>query len=100
MSLSYTRQNEAQADSDSIDMLRRAGISPRPTAALFAGLAKDKDQQLASRAEFLQSHPLSKGRAERFAASFDPRAHYSPALSPAQWTALTHICPAPPPATD
>jgi Zn-dependent protease with chaperone function len=96
ISLSYTRQNEAQADADAIRMLRQAGISPRPTAAVFAGLAKGGDQQLASRAVFLQSHPLSKGRAERFAASFDPRAQYRPALSPEQWSALTHICPAAP----
>jgi Zn-dependent protease with chaperone function len=94
VSLSYTRQNEAQADADAVQMLRRAGVSPRPVAALFAGLAKDTDQQFASKAVFLQSHPLSKGRVERFVASFDPRAQYRPALSPAQWTALTHICPA------
>jgi Zn-dependent protease with chaperone function len=94
VSLSYTRQNEAQADADAIQMLKRAGISPRPTAALFAGLAKEKDQEIASRAVFLQSHPLSKGRADRFAASFDSRATYRPALSPAEWNALVHICPA------
>jgi len=92
VSLSYTRQNEAQADADAIQMLRQADISPRPTAAVFAHLAKGSDQQLASRAVFLQSHPLSKGRADRFAASFDPRAQYRPALSGAQWNALSHIC--------
>jgi hypothetical protein len=92
VSLSYTRQNEAQADDDAIQMLRRAGISPRPTAAVFANLAKGTDQQVASRAVFLQSHPLSKGRADRFAASFDPHAQYRPALAPEQWAALVHIC--------
>ena len=95
VSLSYTRQNEAQADADAIQMLRRAGISPRPTAALFARLGKETDGQLASRAVFLQSHPLSKGRADRFAASFDPRAQYRPARSGAQWNALSHICSTP-----
>lgn len=94
VSLSYTRQNEAQADADSIQMLKHAGISPQPTAALFAHLAKGTDQDFASKAVFLQSHPLSTGRAQRFAASFDPHVHYSPALSPAEWAALTHICPA------
>ena len=92
VSLSYTRQNEAQADADAIQMLKQAGISPRPTAAVFASLAKGTDQQVASRAVFLQSHPLSKGRADRFAASFDPHAQYRPALAPEQWAALAHIC--------
>jgi predicted Zn-dependent protease len=75
VALSYTRANEAQADADAIAMLRRAGISPRPTAALFQRLQK---QAPAYSAEFLQSHPLSGRRAQRFAASFDPHATYRP----------------------
>ena len=92
VSLSYTRANEAQADSDAIVMLKRAGISPRPTAALFRRLAKEQQEGLSTSAEFLQSHPLSRGRAEKFAASFDPDARYSPALSEDQADALFNIC--------
>lgn len=91
VSLSYTRDNEAQADADAIAMLRQAKISPRPTAQLFARLAADRDG-LSNSAEFLQSHPLSAKRAKRFANSFDPRATYSPAVSPEQWQALLHMC--------
>jgi predicted Zn-dependent protease len=89
VALSYTRQNEAQADSDAIQMLKRANISPKPTAALFTRLSKDAP---AYSAEFLQSHPLSSKRAQKFAGSFDPRARYQPALSRDQADALFDIC--------
>jgi Zn-dependent protease with chaperone function len=89
VSLSYTRRNEAQADSDAIQMLKRAGISPRPTAELFARLSKEAPE---FSAQFLNSHPLNSRRAQTFAASFDPRAHYRPALSRDQADALFDIC--------
>jgi len=89
VSLSYTRENEAQADSDAIAMLRRAGISPKPTAELFDRLSKETPQ---FSAEFLQSHPASSSRAQKFAASFDPHARYRPALTSDQEDALFDIC--------
>jgi len=89
VALSYTRANEAQADGDAIQMLRRANISPRPIAVLFRRL--DKEAPSFS-AEFLQSHPLTGKRAARFAAAFDPRARYDPALPVAQANALFDIC--------
>ena len=89
VALSYTRSNEAQADSDAIDMLKRANIDPRPTAALFARLSKEAPE---FSAQFLQSHPLSSDRAKRFSASFNPSAHYQPALSGDQADALFDIC--------
>jgi Zn-dependent protease with chaperone function len=92
VSLSYTRDNEAQADADAIAMLKRAQISPRPTAELFDRLAKEQDEGSGFGAEFLQSHPSSGRRAQKFAASFDPRTHYSPALSRGQSDALFNIC--------
>lgn len=92
VSLSYTRDNEAQADADAIAALRRANISPRPTAALFTRLSKETGEARGFSAEFLQSHPLSGKRAGRFAASFDPKAHYQAALSQPEWDALSEIC--------
>jgi Zn-dependent protease with chaperone function len=89
IALSYTRENEAQADADAIAMLKRANISPQPTAALFRRLEKESPQ---FSAQFLESHPQSGKRAERFAASFDPRAHYQPALSRDDSDALFNIC--------
>jgi Zn-dependent protease with chaperone function len=89
VSLSYTRGNEAQADSDAIAMLKRANISPRPTADLFRRLSRESPE---FSAEFLESHPASSARAANFAASFDPKAHYQPALNREQWDALFDIC--------
>jgi beta-barrel assembly-enhancing protease len=91
VALSYTRENEAEADLDAIAALNRAGISPKPTGELFARLSKEGEGR-AYNAEFLQSHPLSKNRAQRFTASADPRVHYQPALSRDQKDALFDIC--------
>jgi len=89
VSLSYTRANEAEADADAITMLKRANIDPRPTARLFQRLSKEVPE---FSAEFLQSHPASGKRAQRFAASFDPRARYQPALARSDADALFDVC--------
>jgi hypothetical protein len=70
-------------------MLERANISPKPTAELFQHLSKESPQ---FSAEFLESHPQSSKRAQKFAASFDPKRRYTPALSEEQWNALSDIC--------
>ncbi len=92
VSLSYTRANEAEADNDAIHMLKRAHISPIPTATLFRRLAREHGEGSTYSAGFLRSHPLSVERAQRFAASFDPRDSDSPALSRDQADALFDIC--------
>jgi len=70
--------------------LRRAGISPRPTAALFTRFSKI--DRSAAGTEWLQSHPLSGKRARAFDTSFDPHARYEPALSDKEQAALANIC--------
>ena len=92
VALSYTRANEAEADRDSIAMLRRAGIDPRPTARLFAKLARDSGEDGAFDAEFLDSHPVNRDRARRFAASYIPGTAYRPALSRDEADALSNVC--------
>ena len=92
VALSYTRDNEAEADADAIAMLKRAGIDPRPTAELFREFASKDGSNAYYNAEFLQSHPLSKGRAQRFGASFDPKAKYRPVLNEPQADQLFNIC--------
>jgi len=89
VALSYTRSNEAQADSDAVRSLQQANIDPRPTAALFQRLAKEAPE---FSAQFLQSHPASGQRAQKFAASFDRREQYQPALSRDDADALFDIC--------
>lgn len=90
--LSFTRANEAEADADAIATLRRAGIDPRPTAALFAKLSKKQGGDARGAMEFLESHPGSKGRAGNFARSFDPHATYRPALDAATAKAMMNAC--------
>ena len=92
VALSYTRRNETEADSDAIAMLKSAGISPKPTADLFRKLSREDEGTPGFSAEFLQSHPLSNKRADRFAASFDPKMRYRPALERGQVDALFDIC--------
>lgn len=90
VALSYTRENETEADADAILMLRRAGVSPKPTAELFDRLAENEDSGFG--AEFLSSHPLTGGRAKRFLAAFDPATRYRAALDQKQWDALFNVC--------
>jgi len=91
VALSYTREHEREADADAIVMLKRAGISPKPTADLFGRLS-DEHGSGEFQAEFLNSHPLTADRARRFAAAADPAATYRPALSQAQSDALFNVC--------
>lgn len=81
--LSYSRQNEAEADAMGVDILRRADISVRGFNDFFQRLAAGEK----SSPGLLSSHPAS-----------DARGHYPvqgggvAALSPAQWQALRIIC--------
>lgn len=92
LGLSYTRADEAEADADAAAMLRRATISPQPTADLFSGLSKKEARSSAVTIEFMQNHPLSEKRAAMFAATFEPGRAYSAALSTEQAKALRAIC--------
>jgi Zn-dependent protease with chaperone function len=92
VALSYTRQNEAEADEDAIAMLRRASISPKATADLFARLGDADGEEPGFTGEFLQSHPLTGKRAERFAAAEEKGATYVRALSDKDFHALKMMC--------
>ena len=90
--LSFTRANEREADADAIATLKRAGIDPRPTAALFTKLSRKTGGDTRPALQFLDSHPGSKGRAANFARSHDPKATYRPALDPARAKAMLGAC--------
>jgi Zn-dependent protease with chaperone function len=93
-SLHYSRGAEAQADGDAIATLRRAGISPGPTADFFHGLAEQ--EKMFGRADaalgYVSTHPLTADREARFRASAVRDAAYRPSLSPEEWAALSTIC--------
>jgi Zn-dependent protease with chaperone function len=88
LSLKFSRTAEAEADADAIAMLRKAGIDPRPTAAAFEQFRRQEGDF----PEWMGSHPASGGRARTFAASFDPKARYSPSIDPAAAKALKGAC--------
>ncbi len=92
MALRYTRANEAEADADAIQALRRAGIDPRATARLFARLGNDERRGVALDVEWLESHPASRDRAARFAAAYRPAAKTAPALTQQQGDELFNVC--------
>ncbi|MEA3062327.1 MAG: hypothetical protein QOJ94_2108 [Sphingomonadales bacterium] len=93
-SLHYSRGAESQADGDAIVTLRRAGISPAPTADFFHALAEQ--EKIFGRADaalgYLSTHPLTAEREARFRASAVNGAAYRPSLSPEEWAALSGIC--------
>lgn len=91
LATAYSRGAEARADGYAIRLLDEAHVSPRPTAAFFARLAKAQagtERMFA----YLASHPLSDARAARFRTSAKADAGYTPALDPADWQALRGIC--------
>ena len=94
VSLSFTRRAEAEADQGAIDMLRRARISPVPTAAFFRKLkaVEGDETRLAPALAYLSSHPLSSAREKKFEKAALRNVAYRPALSPREWTELRAIC--------
>lgn len=88
--LRYSRSAEAEADAFARDRLAWARISPLPTAQFFTRLATQEPD--ARWAAMLNSHPPSQDRAAAFRASLRPNIAYHPALSPAEWHALSRIC--------
>lgn len=76
LSLNFTRGAESEADGDAIAMLAKAGIDPRKTKQAFDHF-RTLEMDLPA---WASSHPPSAARGARFAAAFDPRAVYRPAL--------------------
>lgn len=90
----YSRSAESEADAASIAALRRANISPLPTAAFFKRLGKEEQKlgRIGQTLGYLSSHPLSDARRQRFAASAVKGKNYQPALDRETWEALVDIC--------
>lgn len=94
VSLSYTRANENEADGDAIAALERVKIDPRPTAELFRKLAGEEDPRRVAAIEFLDSHPGTRDRAKRFAASWRTDRTYTPVITATDYRAMRSACPA------
>ncbi len=90
-SLSYSRAAETAADRTAIDMMRRAGISPAPTAKFFDRMAKEEGRLGASLGPltYFSTHPVSTERAALFRKAGTGS---EPALDRDSWDALVDIC--------
>lgn len=88
----YSRQAEGEADAFAIRALDAAHISPLPTARFFARLGRVEDGVPQVALGYLSSHPLSRDRRLRFERAAATHRGDTPALSPADWTALRRIC--------
>lgn len=87
MRAAYTREAESAADDYALMLLADAGVSSEPLAAFFDRIATLTDAM----PEYLSSHPLSAGRAERIrtGALYGADRHI---LDEAEWRALRGIC--------
>ncbi len=97
LSMGYGRDAEREADTHSIEHLKKARISPEATAGFFKRLARldgsDRmDGDTAKITGYMSSHPLSNERRKAFAGSLKKDAKYVPALTYAEWTALRNMC--------
>lgn len=93
LAMSYSRGAESAADRFSIDALRKADISPVPTARFFDTLSKGAGgEKLERAASWMASHPVSADREAAFAHSAVKGHAYHVALAPAEWTALRNAC--------
>lgn len=93
-SAGYSRAAESKADEGAIAALRRANISPLPTAAFFKRLAAEEAAlgRFGQGLSYMSSHPMSDERRRRFEASAERGHRHKPALTRDEWDALADIC--------
>jgi predicted Zn-dependent protease len=98
LSTTYTRDAEREADEHSLAALKKANISPVPTAAFFDRLSsldgsrEIKDRQARTMASYTSSHPLSDERRKLFQKSVVKGQAYKPSLTSTEWTELKTMC--------
>lgn len=88
LSLSYSREAEAEADRVALALLDETGIGTQGLAAFFERLAGG-DRELPAALQLLSTHPSFDSRARLFAGA---KGNAGPAMSEADWTALKGIC--------
>ncbi len=83
----YSRAEEAEADAGALELLRQADISAAGFADFFDRLSHGPEQAIPP---YLSNHPAPADRLAAVRAAGGTGT--TPALTPAQWTALQHIC--------
>lgn len=96
LSMSYSREAEREADSYSIAAMKRAEVSPLPTAGFFRRLSRMDGsagrENSSNITGYMSSHPLSSERKKAFEESAVKGKEYQPVLSAAEWNALKEMC--------
>jgi Zn-dependent protease with chaperone function len=88
--LRYSREAEAQADAHALEILRKAGISPKPLAVFFKRMAGLSGAHGNPATNILSDHPPTPERARLAEAAATYESH--PALTFEKWQALRGIC--------
>lgn len=88
LSRKFSRDDEAQADSDAVAMLAAANISPRTTADLFKSLTNEEGDL----GKWLADHPGTSSREAKFRNSFRKGHRYRFVLSNEEEEALYSGC--------
>lgn len=63
--LSYSRNDEAEADEGAVALLARAGIPPAALVRTLDGMVREESRAGGAALEFLSTHPATAGRRER-----------------------------------
>lgn len=86
----YSQQAENEADTEAINTLLDAGISPAGLGSLMERIAEEHGD-FTGALNYLSTHPSSKERAERAYAAGGSKVG-KPLVSEAEWTAIKNIC--------
>ncbi len=94
LQLSFSREQEAEADRYALTLLDQNHINPTRMADFFSRAAKTKEgKQWQEMLEFLSTHPAAQARMDdirQWAA--EQKTDYQPVLSQPEWDALKNIC--------
>lgn len=94
LQLSFSREQEAEADRYALTLLDQNHINPTRMADFFSRAAKTKEgKQWQEMLEFLSTHPAAQARMDdirQWAA--EQKTDYQPVLSLPEWDALKNIC--------
>ena len=87
---SYSRKNEAEADSFATSILTKAGIDNAGFVTFFEKLKSEGMKKNTGIFRYFASHPTLQDRIDAIRPK--PTTSYDPALSSAEWEALRSIC--------
>jgi predicted Zn-dependent protease len=88
LQLRYSREAERMADAHAVDILKKAGVSPKPAGNFFLRHAAAEDGEIG--VSYLSTHPDSRERAKLFRSQ--PSYRVAPLLSAREWAHAKTLC--------